>query len=163
MNIVVSDPKTGKAYSKKLEKAAFLNKEIGEEVPLEEAGLKGFKGFITGGSDNDGFPMKPTLPGTIRKKLLLKGGVGFNPKLKGERKRITARGKRIAEDIHQVNIKLTGYGPQNIESFFAEEVKKETKETATEKAMKIVKETAGKKAKEGKKEEAGMKKGEKRG
>ena len=59
MNIVISDPKTKKAYSKKIEDPKpFLNKKIGETINLTIIGLDGFEGKITGGSDKEGFPMK---------------------------------------------------------------------------------------------------------
>jgi len=63
MNIVISDPKTGKAYSKKTEEPVFLNKKINESVDLGTIGLVGFKGKITGGSDKQGFPMRATIEG----------------------------------------------------------------------------------------------------
>ncbi len=81
MNIVISDPKTRKAYSKKIESMPYIGKKIGDEVDLSELGLDGFKGIITGGSDKTGTPMKSTFPGTGRKKLLVYPGVGFR---KGE-------------------------------------------------------------------------------
>ena len=121
MNIVVSDPKTRKAYSINTEKPVFLGKRIGDEVVLSIIGLAGYKGVITGGSDKDGFPMKPTLPGTIRKKILMSSGVGYRPKEKGIKKRKRVRGNTIAEDIHQVNIKVTHYGEKPLEELLKKE------------------------------------------
>lgn len=124
MNIVVSDPKTRKAYSINTEKPVFLGKRIGDEVDLSIIGLAGYKGVITGGSDKDGFPMKPTLPGTIRKKILMSSGVGYRPKEKGIKKRKRVRGNTIAEDIHQVNIKVTHYGEKPLEELLKKEKEK---------------------------------------
>ena len=70
MKIVISDRKTGKAYNKKTEEAVFLNKKVGEEVDLSVVGLAGFKAKISGGSDKQGFPMKPTVDGLGGRRFL---------------------------------------------------------------------------------------------
>ena len=71
MNIVLSEPVSGKAYSKKTEESVFLGKIIGDVVELSEIGLKGFKGKISGGSDKNGFPMRKNVEGTNRKKIFM--------------------------------------------------------------------------------------------
>lgn len=128
MNIVVSDPKTRKAYSVNLDRPVFLGKKIGDTVELDVIGLKGYKAIITGGSDKDGFPMKRSLQGTIRRKVLLRSGTGYRPKVASEMKRKRVRGNTIAEDIHQVNLKLIEYGPEPLDNIF----KKEEKDTKKE-------------------------------
>ena len=88
MNIVVSDPKTKKAYIKKIENAGmFIGKKIGEEVELGTLGLEGYKAKITGGSDKQGFPMKPDLEGSNRKTVYL-----IENAKKGIRKKVSKRG-----------------------------------------------------------------------
>ncbi|NIQ32265.1 MAG: 30S ribosomal protein S6e, partial [Nitrososphaeria archaeon] len=52
-------------------------------------GLSGHKVQITGGSDKDGFPMRRNVHGGVRRKIILGGGVGFNPSNNGERRRKT--------------------------------------------------------------------------
>ena len=47
---------------------------------------------ITGGSDNDGFPMRKDVEGSARKKIILTGAPGFHPKTDGLRKRKSVRG-----------------------------------------------------------------------
>jgi small subunit ribosomal protein S6e len=126
MNIVVSDPKTRKAYTKKLEATPFVGKRIGQEVDLADIGLDGYKGIITGGSDKTGTPMRTNFPGTGRKKLLIYPGVGFRTGEKGERRKRPLRGNTIAQDIHQVNIKLTHNGSTPVEETWPQ-VKKEKK------------------------------------
>ncbi|MBI5553333.1 MAG: 30S ribosomal protein S6e [Candidatus Diapherotrites archaeon] len=107
MNIVVSDPK-GKSYSLKTDNPApLLGKKIGDPVPLDEFGLAGFVGQITGGSDKDGFPMRKDLAGSGRRKVL----ISVDERI-GMRKRLTRRANQIAADIHQVNIKITQHGQQ---------------------------------------------------
>jgi small subunit ribosomal protein S6e len=61
---------------------------------------------IMGGSDKDGVPMRPSVHGGVRRNVVLSGGVGFNPKNSGERKRKTVRGNVITEEIVQVNTKI---------------------------------------------------------
>ncbi len=135
MNIVISSPKTAKAYSKKMEKPVFLSKKIGSEVDLSILGLEGYTGKIVGGSDKDGFPMKSSLEGTFRRKVFISKGVGFNPKakiewkkkdkkklrqkfIKGIRVRKNVRGNTVAEDIHQLNIVVVKEGSKPLDELF---------------------------------------------
>jgi small subunit ribosomal protein S6e len=59
-----------------------------------------------GGSDKDGVPMRPSVHGGVRRNVVLSGGVGFNPKNKGERKRKAVRGNVLTDEIVQVNTKI---------------------------------------------------------
>ncbi|MFB0523342.1 MAG: S6e family ribosomal protein, partial [Candidatus Bathyarchaeia archaeon] len=68
--------------------------------------LPGHKVQITGGSDKDGFPMRPSVHGGVRRRVILSGGVGFNSRGEGERKRKTVRGNVITDEIVQVNIRI---------------------------------------------------------
>src|SRR3989338_9923004 len=111
MNIVISDPKTGKAFSKKVESASnFSGRKIGQEIQLDSIGLNGYSAKITGGSDKDGFPMRKDLGGTSRKKLFI-----VVDRKKGEKKRITKRGNTVAEDIKELNVMVTKYGSVSLE------------------------------------------------
>lgn len=144
MNIVISDPKEGKAYSKKTEQAVFVGRKINEVVSLDVIGLKGYKAVITGGSDKDGFPMKPSLEGQGRKKLLIEKGIGIKKKRKGEKRRKRVRANTVAPDIHQLNLKITEYGSTKLSEYFkktggeeklAEEKKGGAKKGETEKEV----------------------------
>lgn len=128
MNIVISDPKKGKAYNKNVEEPAFIGKKIGETISLNSIGLKGYKAVITGGSDQDGFPMKKTLEGTRRRKLLMKKGIGMKPKQKGEKRRKTVRGNTVSKDTHQLNLKIAKHGSKKLSEMFTKPGK-ETKKT----------------------------------
>ncbi|MDO8428439.1 MAG: 30S ribosomal protein S6e [Candidatus Diapherotrites archaeon] len=125
MNLVISDPKTGNSYKKDTEQPVFLNKKVGETVDLSTVGLQGYKALITGGSDKDGFPLKPTLPGSARKKVLISRGVGLRQTIKGSRRRIRVRGNLIADDVRQVNLKITEYGTPTLETIFPKAPKAE--------------------------------------
>jgi len=117
--VVISDPKTGKAYQKVVSGAnanRLIGKQIGEIVSGTVVDLPpDYELQITGGSDKDGFPMRPDIPGSTRKKILLSGGVGFKPKEPGLRKRKIVRGKVISKDILQVNMKISKHGKVPIE------------------------------------------------
>ncbi|MEM4663199.1 MAG: 30S ribosomal protein S6e [Candidatus Diapherotrites archaeon] len=123
MNIVISDPKTKKAYSINTQKPLFIGKKIGDIVDLGPLDLSGYKAQITGGSDKDGFPMKPTVSGTVRRFVLIKSGVGYRPKEKGVMKRKRVRGNVVAEDIHQLNLKIVEYGKEPLEKLLGKESK----------------------------------------
>ncbi len=116
--LVVSDPKTGKAYNIDVagpRTAKFVGKAIGTEIDGDAAGLTGYTLVITGGSDKDGVPMRQDLPGQGRRKVLVAGGIGYHPKTEGMRKRKTLRGNEVSGDIVQVNAVVKAYGPRPIE------------------------------------------------
>ncbi len=127
--VVISDPKTGKAYQKVVSGAnanKLIGKQIGDVINGTLVDLPpDYELQITGGSDKDGFPMRPDLPGTGRKRLLLSGGVGYNPKEKGVRRRKTVRGRVISADIVQINVKVVKHGKVPLEEFFKKEEKEE--------------------------------------
>lgn len=107
--IIISDPETGKSRSVEVEETRavpLIGKRLKEEVNGTIVGMSGYKLQITGGSDKDGFPMKPSVHGGVRLRAVLSGGVGFKPSRKGERQRKTVRGNVITEDIFQINMKI---------------------------------------------------------
>lgn len=129
--LVISDPKTGKSYQKEAKEDAatqFLGKKIGDRVKLDGAGLIGYEGEITGGSDAAGFPMRKDVPGSARKKILAVSGVGLtnkkkkpNPKkkgwrtMKGMRTKKTVAGNTVYEKTAQINLKIATYGREPLE------------------------------------------------
>jgi len=74
--------------------------------------MPGVKLVIRGGSDRSGAPMRPDLPGPVKKSLLLSQGPGFRPKKKGLRKRKLVRGNTITEDIVQINVVIKREGEE---------------------------------------------------
>lgn len=84
----------------------LIGKKIGETINGTIVGLAGKSLVITGGSDADGFPMRPDVHGGIRKGILLSGGTGFKPQRKGIRKRKAVRGNTITDNIFQINMKV---------------------------------------------------------
>ncbi len=146
MNVVVSDPKTRKAYTVKADDDVFAGKKIGEEIDLGRIGAAGFAARITGGSDKNGFPMRSDLPGTARRKILI-----TKSKKNGVRKRITRRGNTVDKDIHQLNMVLAKEGQGKIEELLNVE-KKQEEISEKDKVLKEVKEVPA--AETEKKEEA---------
>ncbi len=121
--VVINDTKTGKSYQKEItgtKANSLMGKRIGQEVDGVFVDLPGYKLLITGGTDKDGFPMRKNLQGARRKKLLLKGGIGFHPTRPGMRKKKMVRGNTISADIVQINMKIVQYGPKPIEEAIKE-------------------------------------------
>jgi small subunit ribosomal protein S6e len=119
--LVLSDTKDGHAYNVAVSGGsanAFIGKRVGDEVDGSPVGLGGYKMKITGGSDRNGNPMRGDLPGMARKRLLLSGGIGFRPRLEGERRRKTIRGNEITPDFVQVNAAVTAYGEKPLGEYF---------------------------------------------
>ncbi len=121
--VVINDTQTGKSYQKEISgtKAnSLIGKRIGQEIDGVFVDLPGYKLLITGGTDKDGFPMRKNLQGARRKKLLLKGGIGFHPTRPGMRKKKMVRGNTVSADIVQINMKIVKYGPKPIEEAIKE-------------------------------------------
>ena len=98
--IIVSDPETGKSQSIELEEtqaSPLIGRKLGEVIDGAVVKLSGYKLKITGGSDKDGFPMRPNIHGGVRVGAILSEGVGFHSSNKGERKRKTLRGNVITD------------------------------------------------------------------
>ena len=131
--VVVSDPKTGRAYNVDASggaAGAIVGKSIGDEIEAGSLGLAGYKIQITGASDRTGITAKKGVPGAGRKKLLVSGGVGFHPQMEGQRRRKMLRSKEITADFVQVNAKVTAYGEKKLEEIFPAKPEGEKKEGA---------------------------------
>ena len=107
--IIVSNPEDGTSKVIELEEtkaAPLIGRKIGETIDGAIVDMPAYKLLIRGGSDTDGVPMRPNVHGGGRRKVILSGGAGFNPKRKGERKRKTVRGDIITDEITQINTKI---------------------------------------------------------
>jgi len=122
--LVLSNPEDGTAKTIELDPKVFVlfvGKKIGDELDGSILGIKGYRIKITGGTDRDGFPMRPDVSGSRRVRILLSGGIGFNPRekppskkkkrrqlrrKKGLRRRKTVRGNVISDAIAQINAVL---------------------------------------------------------
>jgi small subunit ribosomal protein S6e len=117
--IIISDPETGTSRVVELEETRavpLIGRKIGEVIDGSVVDLPGHKAQIIGGSDKDGFPMRRNVHGGVRRRVILSGGVGFNPQNEGERRRKTVRGNVITDEIVQLNMKIVEKPKQPKES-----------------------------------------------
>ena len=131
--VIVSDPETGTSKVVELEESRatpLIGRKIGEVVDGAIVNLPAHKLQIVGGSDKDGVPMRPSVHGGVRRRVVLSGGVGFNPHDSGERRRKAVRGNVITDEIVQVNTKIVEK-PKKPKGDKAEETSKETQVTST--------------------------------
>ena len=152
--VIISNPETGKSNFVEIEgtrAVPLIGRKSGEIIDGAVVGLSGQKLQITGGSDKDGFPMRPNIHGGVRAAVVISEGVGFKPPQVGERKRKTVRGNIITEDIVQINMKIAKASEKEEKK---EEPKKPEKKVETKKkeARKKPEKTAKKATKEAKKE-----------
>ncbi|UCE15850.1 MAG: 30S ribosomal protein S6e [Candidatus Bathyarchaeota archaeon] len=139
--IIVSDPETGKSQAVEVEGAQavpLVGRKLGEVIDGSAVDMSGYKLRITGGSDKDGFPMRPNVHGGVRVSVILSEGVGFHPSRDGERQRKTLRGNVITEEIVQINMKVVEK-PKKKEK--KEKKKKREKKTGGESAEKAAQTT----------------------
>lgn len=115
IRLVIGDPGTGKTIQLELSEQksrALQGKVIGEVIDGGPLGFTGYRFKITGGSDNDGTPMRPDVHGAVRKRLLLSGGAGYRNRIAGQRERRRVRGNEVTDEMSQVNVSITTQGPK---------------------------------------------------
>ena len=85
--LVISDPETGRAIQYELDEAktnALVGRKVGEIVEGDVIGLPGYKLKITGGSDSSGFPIRPDVHGSGKKRVLIRGPPGIQTQEEGD-------------------------------------------------------------------------------
>lgn len=100
--------------------SALYEKQIGDTLDGKFIGpeWEGYILQITGGSDRQGFPMKPGVRKQERVRLLLKkGDIGFHCTRDGLRKRKSVRGCIVSEEIRALNLQVLQDGPTAIPGF----------------------------------------------
>ncbi|MCS4542149.1 MAG: 30S ribosomal protein S6e [Euryarchaeota archaeon] len=128
--VVISDPTTGKAYQTELSGPSatrLVGAKVGETIDGKALGLAGYKLQVTGGTDKDGFPIRPDIHGSGRPSVVLSKPPTFYPSKKGMRKRKTVRGNIISEEIVQVNIKVLEKGEKALEELFGKKEEQKSK------------------------------------
>ena len=103
---VINEPKTRKSFQIDKEAPSLIGLKVRDKFDGAMLGLNGFTLQICGGSDKEGFPMRPEVPGANRKKLLLSDAPGFHPTKEGQRKRKYVRGNQVSDAIMQLNCKI---------------------------------------------------------
>lgn len=107
--LIISDPETGTSQKVELEDARMtplIGRRIGEVLDGSVANLPGHRIQLTGGCDKDGIPMRPDVHGGVKARVVLSGGVGYKPKNRGERRRVTVRGNIVTADTTFLNFKV---------------------------------------------------------
>jgi len=133
--IVVNDTKKGKSHNVQVSghhANSLIGKKIGDEVDGIFISLPGYKLLITGGTDKDGFAMRKDFPGIGRRRLLLSGGLGFNAKENGIRRKKSVKGNTINQDIVQINMKVVKYSTKPIDKLLTVEKKEDAEKKENE-------------------------------
>src|SRR3989344_442179 len=106
----------GKAWKLQVEDENLVGKSVGDKVRGEEikSDFAGYEFEITGGSDNAGFPLKKDVEGIALKRVLLTKGWGMRDNEEGVRRKKTVRGKQIAGNTSQINIKVLKTGSKGL-------------------------------------------------
>ncbi|MDY6762024.1 MAG: 30S ribosomal protein S6e [Candidatus Nanohaloarchaea archaeon] len=100
---------------------ALTGMHIGDDIEGSLVGLDGYTLRITGGSDTEGFPMRRSVDGTGRKRLLVNGGTGARDLEDGERTRTSVRGNTVSSQIAQVNLAVVEPGDEDVATLLGEE------------------------------------------
>jgi len=111
----------GEVYQVESNAENFVGKKIGETFNGEVIELNGYKLEITGGSDTSGFPMRKSIEGNERRRVLIKDGAGIRPEEKGDRLRKSVHGNTVSTNIEQLNVKVVEEGGKSLEEHFSEE------------------------------------------
>jgi small subunit ribosomal protein S6e len=65
--------------------------------------------------------MRGDVEGADLKQLLLTGGVGYEPQVDGERRRVTVRGREVSDETRQINAKIVARGGTSIDELLGED------------------------------------------
>jgi len=137
--LTINNPKDGKSYKKEISGAeadSLLNKKVGESIKGDLIGFKKYELKITGGSDNNGFPIRKDIPAGPRKRPLIVSGIGARLKSKGVKQKKTVCGNIINEEIKQINLKVEKEGTKKLEEIFNTSKEEKTEETISEEPKK---------------------------
>lgn len=114
--VVCADPETGDSYQIDVSghhANSLVGKKIGDEVDGMFVDLPGYKLQVTGGTDEDGFPMRPELDSIGRKKVMVSESKGFHPTRPGQRKKKAFRGNTISPEVTQINMRIVEWGDKD--------------------------------------------------
>ena len=112
----------GQTFQTEIEESAKLvGKEIGDEFDGGIVDLSGYTLKITGGSDRSGFPMRETIEGSELEKVLIEEGSGIDVSEDGVRERKSVRGRRVSNQIQQLNTTVVEEGSKSVEELLGED------------------------------------------
>lgn len=136
---IISEAAKSWQIEKDQKDAPIFGKKIGEIISGDFLGLTGYELLITGGSDADGFPMRRDIEGVMRKRFIIRKGIGFSGKKKdrkgryvveGMRRKKMLRGNAIGQDIAQINCKVVKAGSAPIAKLLGKEEQTEALQPA---------------------------------
>ncbi|WEL23746.1 30S ribosomal protein S6e [Candidatus Nanohalovita haloferacivicina] len=93
----------------------LIGNEVGDEIDGGLVGVPGYTLEITGGSDKAGFPMRKSIEGSERKRVLIEDGSGIQAEEKGIKQRKSVRGRTVSGQIEQLNTKVVEEGSKSVE------------------------------------------------
>lgn len=127
MPLKVNISEKDKSWKLELADESLSGKSVGDTLDGKElnADLSGYQLQITGGSDIAGFPLSKDVEGIGLKRLLLTQGFGMRDNYPGVRRRKTVRGKIIAANTTQLNLKVIKAGSKPLAEIFADQNKAE--------------------------------------
>ena len=99
----------------------ILGTKIGETFSGSIIGLNGYELEVRGGSDMDGFPMRKSVDGTERERMLLEDGSGIQGAEDGVKRRKSVRGNTVSNQIQQLNTKVVESGEKSVEELLEDE------------------------------------------
>ena len=119
VRLVIADPKKGRTKQIEIEDEKFstsglIGSKIGDKISGNPFGFPGYEFQITGGSSENGTPMRSDVHGGIRKKILLSKGPCYYPEERGLRRRRMVQGNMITDEIVQINLKVIEWGKKEI-------------------------------------------------
>lgn len=117
VRLVISDPKLGKTKQIEIDDEKLRNligNKVGDTISGNPFGFPGYEFQITGGSDEDGVPLRFDVHGGVRKKIYMSKPPCYHPKHEGLRQRKMVRGNLITDEIAQVNLKVVTWGKKPI-------------------------------------------------
>ena len=118
LNIGTQD---GEVHSIETDATNFVGKKIGESFNGELLDLNGYELEITGGSDKSGFPMRASIEGSERRRVLIEEGSGIQEKEDGMKRRKSVRGNTVSTEIEQLNTKVVEEGSESLEELLSED------------------------------------------
>ena len=111
----------GEVHQLEAEAENFVGKKIGETFEGDLVGLEGYELEITGGSDKSGFPMRKSIEGSERRRVLIEDGSGIRPEELGIRRRKSVRGNTVSTEIQQLNTRVVEEGSKPVEELLGDE------------------------------------------
>jgi small subunit ribosomal protein S6e len=112
----------GETFQTEVEETSQLvGKKVGEELEGGIIGLNGYTLEITGGSDKSGIPMRASIEGSERQRVMIGDGQGINEDESGVRRRKSVRGKMVSDEIQQLNTTVVEEGSKSVEEMLSED------------------------------------------